>query len=328
MWKCLRCEKENQDCEEKCADCGQGRTMAYTSHRTLSKVSESIVENWRIPTDTSEYFIKQGREHLHKVIECLVKTNAVKPGETGIWGMTLAELNKYFETDGAGSQKEDSAGPKKEKTVLMADNDDLKYVFGSGIRREDINKIKFVKVNRNQVPRYAWDISIDKNGTIWAWIQDSGRSLKIGAENKIYANPDSSRLFENYIELKEIEFNSMFDTTRVTDMSNMFAFCKNLTELDMTGFDTACVTNMSCMFYACENLTKLDITGFDTTYVKDMSYMFFNCKDLTRLDGSENLRFNANHSADRRYMFFGCEDFVKLDVSGKKIYNGQETGRF
>ena len=47
MWKCIRCEKENQDTEEICTGCGHGRTMDYISHRTLAKISRSLSENWK-----------------------------------------------------------------------------------------------------------------------------------------------------------------------------------------------------------------------------------------------------------------------------------------
>ena len=47
MWKCIRCEKENQDSAEKCASCGHERTMDYIQYRTLSKVSETTSVNWK-----------------------------------------------------------------------------------------------------------------------------------------------------------------------------------------------------------------------------------------------------------------------------------------
>ena len=47
MWRCIRCEKENQDTEEICTGCGHGRTMDYISHRTLANISRSLSENWK-----------------------------------------------------------------------------------------------------------------------------------------------------------------------------------------------------------------------------------------------------------------------------------------
>ena len=327
MWRCIRCEKENQDVEEKCTGCGHGKTMNYIQHRTLSKVSEYTAENWRISVDPSEDLRKQGMEHLQKAIEIFERTNT---DTIDIWKMTVAELKEYFETGGIASVKE--------KPVLMADNDE-KYVFRSDILRESIHKIEFVKINRNQVPNSAWDVSGDKNGTVWAWTEDAGRTLKIGAENQIYANPDCKGLFKNYTEVNEIEFNNMLDTACVINMEDMFNGCKSLSELDVSGFDTSSVTNMNGMFYVCESLLELNVSEWNTGNVTDMSAMFENCENLKELDvtgfdtgrvtnmsdmfgGCENLkeldvtRFDTSHVMDMAGMFCDCENFTELDVTG------------
>ena len=300
MWRCIRCEKENQDVEEKCTGCGHGKTMNYIQHRTLSKVSEYTAENWRISVDPSEDLRKQGMEHLQKAIEIFERTNT---DTIDIWKMTVAELKEYFETGGMASVKE--------KPVLMADNDE-KYVFRSDILRESIHKIEFVKINRNQVPNSAWDVSGDKNGTVWAWTEDAGRTLKIGAENQIYANPDCKGLFKNYTEVNEIEFNNMLDTACVINMEDMFNGCKSLSELDVSGFDTSRVTDMNCMFYDCEGLTKLDVSRLATGNVTDMAFMFWGCKNLMELDVSG---FDTSRVTDMNCMFYDCEGLTKLDVS-------------
>ena len=300
MWRCIRCEKENQDVEEKCTGCGHGKTMNYIQHRTLSKVSEYTAENWRISVDPSEDLRKQGMEHLQKAIEIFERTNT---DTIDIWKMPVAELKEYFETGGIASVKE--------KPVLMADNDE-KYVFRSDILRESIHKIEFVKINRNQVPNSAWDVSGDKNGTVWAWTEDAGRTLKIGAENQIYANPDCKGLFKNYTEVNEIEFNNMLDTACVINMEDMFNGCESLSELDVSGFDTSSVTNMNGMFYVCESLLELNVSEWNTGNVTDMAFMFWGCKNLMELDVSG---FDTVHVMDMKSMFNGCEGLLELDVS-------------
>ena len=300
MWRCIRCEKENQDVEEKCTGCGHGKTMNYIQHRTLSKVSEYTAENWRISVDPSEDLRKQGMEHLQKAIEIFERTNT---DTIDIWKMTVAELKEYFETGGMASVKE--------KPVLMADNDE-KYVFRSDILRESIHKIEFVKINRNQVPNSAWDVSGDKNGTVWAWTEDAGRTLKIGAENQIYANPDCKGLFKNYTEVNEIAFNNMLDTACVINMEDMFNGCKSLSELDVSGFDTSSVTNMNGMFYVCESLLELNVSEWNTGNVTDMSFMFYECKNLMELDVSG---FDTANVTNMKAVFYDCEGLTKLDVS-------------
>ena len=308
MWRCIRCEKENQDVEEKCTGCGHGKTMNYIQHRTLSKVSEYTAENWRISVDPSEDLRKQGMEHLQKAIEIFERTNT---DTIDIWKMTVAELKEYFETGGIASVKE--------KPVLMADNDE-KYVFRSDILRESIHKIEFVKINRNQVPNSAWDVSGDKNGTVWAWTEDAGRTLKIGAENQIYANPDCKGLFKNYTEVNEIEFNNMLDTACVINMEDMFNGCKSLSELDVSGFDTSSVTNMNGMFYVCESLLELNVSEWNTGNVTDMSFMFYECKNLMELDVSG---FDTANVTNMKAVFYDCEGLTKLDVS--RLVTGNVT---
>ena len=74
MWKCIRCEKENQDSEEMCAACGHGKTMDYTGHRTLSKISSSVTDNWKSSQSDPEYFKEQALKHLKEAAELLEKS--------------------------------------------------------------------------------------------------------------------------------------------------------------------------------------------------------------------------------------------------------------
>lgn len=48
-----------------------------------------------------------------------------------------------------------------------------------------------------------------------------------------------------------------FDTSSVTDMSNMFSSCSKLTTLDLSNFNTSAVTEIGNMFYYCSNLTTI-----------------------------------------------------------------------
>ena len=47
------------------------------------------------------------------------------------------------------------------------------------------------------------------------------------------------------------------NTDNVTDMSNMFNNCPDLTSLDVSNFNTANVTDMRSMFNSCEKLTTI-----------------------------------------------------------------------
>ena len=74
MWKCIRCEKENQDLAEQCENCGHGRTMDYTGHRVVSKLETEMIGAWKYDQNDPEYIRKQAVEHLQKAVELLVKS--------------------------------------------------------------------------------------------------------------------------------------------------------------------------------------------------------------------------------------------------------------
>ena len=83
--------------------------------------------------------------------------------------------------------------------------------------------------------------------------------------------------------LTSITFGDKFDTSKVTNMSYMFSNCYNLTSLDLSSFNTTNVTDMTQMFVEC-GLTSLDLSNFDTSKVTNMSYMFSYCYNLPSLD--------------------------------------------
>ena len=73
---------------------------------------------------------------------------------------------------------------------------------------------------------------------------------------------------------------SNFDTSKVTNMSRMFNYCSKLTTLDVSGWNTSKVTNMTSMFYCCFELSSLNVSNFDTSKVTSMSSMFQSCSEL------------------------------------------------
>ncbi|MBR1392671.1 MAG: BspA family leucine-rich repeat surface protein [Ruminococcus sp.] len=82
------------------------------------------------------------------------------------------------------------------------------------------------------------------------------------------------------------------DTSKVTDMYQMFAECENVKNLDLTSFDTSNVTNMSEMIDWCESLESVDVSSFDTSKNTNFRYMFGGNETLKKLDIS-NFDFSS-----------------------------------
>ena len=146
---------------------------------------------------------------------------------------------------------------------------------------------------------------------------------------------------------------SNFDTSNVTDMSEMFYRCRKLTSLDVSSFNTSNVKDIGQMFADCTFLQSLDVSGFDTSNVTSMYRMFFRCIHVQNLDLS-NFIIKDNVNTDSIVDVEGAklnvyiarkEDLPKLtkgldasktptflikkkylDLEGLQIYNEKVTG--
>ena len=176
--------------------------------------------------------------------------------------------------------------------------------------RKDVNTLTFQSSLQN-APSSAWDVSEAGDRSVLAWM-DNG-NLYVAADGAIAPNPDAAWLFQDFVNMKTINFGNCFDTFDVTRMRGMFNGCSSLTDLDLSGFDTSSVTDMRMMFQNCASLTSLDLPGFDTSSVTDMRVMFQNCANLTSLDVSS---FDTSNVIDMGAMFANCERLTGLDLSG------------
>ena len=75
-----------------------------------------------------------------------------------------------------------------------------------------------------------------------------------------------------------------FNGVPVVSMKEMFAYCHDITSLNVSNFNTSNVTDMSRMFYWCHSLRSLDLSNFNTSKVTDMNSMFSDCDSLRSLE--------------------------------------------
>ena len=93
-------------------------------------------------------------------------------------------------------------------------------------------------------------------------------------------------IFSGCSSLSKIPDISKWNTSQVTDMSNMFFECFSLISLSdkISNWNTSKVVNMSYMFYNCSSLTKLpNISKWNISKVKFMKDMFFGCIKISHL---------------------------------------------
>ena len=150
------------------------------------------------------------------------------------------------------------------------------------------------------------------------WLDPTDKTAYYYAETeKVYLNTDSSKMFysehneQNIKNILEMDL-SNFDTSKVTDMSDMFYNMSSLTTLDLSNFDTSKVMNMHDMFFDMRNLTTLDLSNFDTSKVTNMQAMFRNMSSLTTLNLSS---FDTSKVTDMHDMFNHVSSITSLDLS-------------
>ena len=150
------------------------------------------------------------------------------------------------------------------------------------------------------------------------WLDPTDKTAYYYAEpEKVYLNKESNEMFfsksdeQKIKNILEIDL-SNFDTSEVTNMSNMFYGMSNLTTLNVSHFNTSKVTDMSLMFHDVRNLTSLNLSNFDTSKVTDMHNMFYGMSNLTTLNLSN---FDTSKVTSMGFMFYGMSNVTALDLS-------------
>lgn len=144
----------------------------------------------------------------------------------------------------------------------------------------------------------------------------------INFEGKLTIKGSASGLFSSLPKLEKIDLTNV-DTSNVTNMDNLFAFCSGLKEINGLT-DTANVTSMGAMFYSCSSLTNLDLSHFNTSKVTCMISMFNGCSSLTKLDLNS---FDTSAVDMLDYMFTGDKNLTSLDIGKFKLGNSSGVSK-
>ena len=180
-----------------------------------------------------------------------------------------------------------------------------------------VNKISFIVVGFGQSLILSGQVSLpDLVKVNKEEVQLTGRYYEFGELiNKVeftwYSLPSCKQMFEHCTKIVSIDF-SKFDSTGITDMSNMFYECTSLEYINFgNSFDTSSVITMENMFYGCSKLIALDLSMFKTESLTTMSSMFFSASSLVSLDLSS---FNTISVENMNNLCYKCEKLVFINL--------------
>ena len=104
-----------------------------------------------------------------------------------------------------------------------------------------------------------------------------------------------------------------WNTGKVTNMHDAFAFCYGLTSLDLSRWDTSKLTNVIGMFYHAHCIHTLNVTGLVGPSVNNIQGVFRDCHQLTNLIGINT--WDVTNVIDFTNIFKVCQNLINIDIS-------------
>lgn len=102
---------------------------------------------------------------------------------------------------------------------------------------------------------------------------------------------------------------SNWDTSRLTNGTEMFAECSSLQSLDVSNWNTQALANGTHMFSWCQSLKSIDVSNWNTQALMNGNYMFRYCSSLQKIDFR---KANFNKVSSALEMFSFCNALVEL----------------
>ena len=175
----------------------------------------------------------------------------------------------------------------------------LDYEKISLINSKYVSEIFKIKIDKNNYIKPISEFIFENKGEHIVYFYIDQQNIK-----------SLNQIFKQIDRIKSISFHPYFNTSTITDMSEMF-YNSSLISARFPNFNTNNVLNMSYMFYNCKNLSFIDISNFNSENVKDLSYMFYNCNKLTSIDLNnfkiQNIMIKG--------MFHNCSSLKYIDIS-------------
>ncbi|MBO1300882.1 MULTISPECIES: BspA family leucine-rich repeat surface protein [unclassified Enterococcus] len=147
----------------------------------------------------------------------------------------------------------------------------------------------------------------------------------IAVTNEVLLPENSAFLFSEARQLASIEGAGNFNTSRVTNMDEMFAHTSALKELDISQWDVSNVTSMNFTFAWMSNLIKLDVSQWDVSNVTNMSHAFAWTYNLEDIDVSQ---WNVENVTSMTNLFMSSSSLTELDLSNWDTRNKDIRGMF
>ena len=125
-------------------------------------------------------------------------------------------------------------------------------------------------------------------------------------------------LFKDGYHIKHISGLDTWNTSNITNMSELFKYCYVLDEVDMSSFDYSNVTRMDYMFELDDKLKTIKMGNFNAYNLENATSMF------SKASGVEEIIFEMITTPklnEASNMFYGMPKLKSLDLQGMDVSN-------
>ncbi len=299
-------------------------TLALSAVGAWAKYTETLSSTTSIKLSIVDYTIDKAK--MHKVMQGLsTKPTTVKfvKGTEVPTGLTNLATTTATGNSVAGIQQDDASMIG----VFQSTDGTTLYIAPMNAPADGDTTGAAATAASNE---FVMHTPTDSSKFLYGWGADAGGT---GLRDYLTAidvgNLDTSRttdmrfMFGSNALVTSISNLSVFDTSNVTTMANMFNTTNKLTDFDVSGFNTSNVTSMTYMFANCNVAKTIDVSKFDTSKLESAYRVFYMCNAVEKLDFSS---WNTNACTNMEQMFSACYKLSEVTLSKDfKWVNGSST---
>lgn len=216
---------------------------------------------------------------------------------------------------------------------LIAKQDSSHLFEYTYIDKIDANNLDVSNVTDGSYMFYSCANSTEINVSQW-------NTSKIKYFDKMFSNCQSLAFLDvnNWDMISGCSLNGMFsysgitdidlskwDTSNISNLSNLFFNCTKLKQIDLHTWNTKSVSTCYWLFRGCSSLEFINIDGWNTCNVYDMDRMFGECSKLITIKGLNKL--NTSNVQFMRLMFISDTSLKSLDLSSFDTQNCIDTSQ-
>lgn len=216
---------------------------------------------------------------------------------------------------------------------LIAKQDSSHLFEYTYIDKIDANNLDVSNVTDGSYMFYSCANSTEINVSQW-------NTSKIKYFDKMFSNCQSLAFLDvnNWDMISGCSLNGMFsysgitdidlskwDTSNISNLSNLFFNCTKLKQIDLHTWNTKSVSTCYWLFRGCSSLEFINIDGWNTCNVYDMDRMFGECSKLITIKGLNKL--NTSNVQFMQLMFISDTSLKSLDLSSFDTQNCIDTSQ-